>query len=251
MGVIIKLRNFLLGSFLFLFAATSCSAASSKGSSNTNSDQEKLQKEIDSLRQEIEDIKLVLKHAARMDIDEVAPMVREQLEAEKKIHDIPVANSPVSGPANAKVTIVEFTDFQCPYCALRAEDVRKLQEAYPNDIRVVFKHFILGFHREAPAAHAAAMAAQKQGKFWEFRYALSPHYRDLSEAVILKAAKDVGLNIDQFKKDMLVDNIKKATFQRDMDLGTKVGVRGTPTFFINGKLAKDFSFDKVSKLLKD
>ncbi len=207
-------------------------------------------KEVESLRKELDEVKMVLKHAARLDIDELAPQIREQLAAEEAVHDIPEADSPVSGPDKPKVTVVEFSDFQCPYCYRRSIEVKKLQETHPNEVRVVFKHFPLNFHKMAPAAHAASMAAQKQGKFWEYRYELAAHYGDLSEENLVASAAKVGLDVERFKKEMALDAQKQATMSRDIELGTKIGVRGTPTFYVNGKYSRDFSFETVEKLLK-
>ncbi len=209
-----------------------------------------LKKEVESLRKELDDVKLVLKHAARMDVDEVADQIREQLALEEKIHDIPEGLSPTSGPKGAKVTVVEFSDFQCPYCYRRSNDVKRLQETYPNEVRVVFKHFPLNFHKMAPPAHAASMAAQSQGKFWEYRYELASHYGDLSEAELVAAAERAGLDMAKFKSEMKLDASKQARISADMELGNKVGVRGTPTFFVNGKYSRDFSFETVEALLK-
>ena len=80
---------------------------------------------------------------------------------------IPVGTSAVLGKADAPITVIEFSDFKCPYCSRGGSTVKDLQKKYPNDVRVVFKHFPLAFHKEAPGASKAALAAGEQGKFWE------------------------------------------------------------------------------------
>jgi len=93
----------------------------------------------------------------------------------------------------------------------------------------------LNFHKQAPAAHAASIAAHKQGKFYEFRNELAPHYKELNEAKFIEVAKKVGLNITQFKTDMKLSAETSAIIEADKNLGGTVGVRGTPSFYINGK----------------
>ena len=182
------------------------------------------------------------------------------MEADNKVWDIPDDDSPVFGNTkNPKLTIVEFTEFQCPYCSRIAPDIcsriapdmQELNKKYPNEIKFVYKHFPLSFHSNAKAAAASSIAAQKQGKFWEYRYALAPHSRELSDSIYIAVAKEVGLNIEQFKKDMVLDSAMSARIDKDFQLGVKVGVQGTPNFYINGKRQDRFSTGLVEKMLKE
>ena len=116
---------------------------------------------------------------------------------------------------------------------------------------VVYKHFPLSFHSNAKAAAASAIAAQKQGKFWEYRYALAPHSRELSDSTYLAIAKEIGLDVAKFQKDMVLDSAMEARIDKDFQLGVQVGVQGTPNFYINGKRQDRFSADLVEKLLKE
>ena len=163
---------------------------------------------------------------------------------------IPLGNSPFQGPEKAALTIVEFSDLQCPYCAQTAPTLDSLARAYPKDVKVVFKHFPLSFHPQARAAAAAAMAAGKQGKFFEFRYQVAPSFRNLSDSTYLAVAKQIGLDLERFKKDMALTPEVNQTLEADMELGRKIGVEGTPTIFVNGRLANDRSFDYFVRLLK-
>ena len=95
------------------------------------------------------------------------------------------------------------------------------------------------------------MAAQAQGKFWEYRYALTDKNRELTPETFKKVAKDVGLDMAKFEKDMVLDSAKQARINEDFQLGAKVGVQGTPNFYINGKRQDRFSPDLVEKLLKE
>ena len=178
--------------------------------------------------------------------------MKKEMEMDNKVWDIPDDGSPVFGNRkNPKLTIVEFTEFQCPYCSRIAPEIKKLMDKYPDKIKFVYKHFPLSFHTNAKPAAAASIAAQKQGKFWEFRYALAPHFKELSEETFVKVAKEVGLNVEQFKKDMVLDSTMEATINKDFELGMKVGVQGTPNFYINGKRQDRFSPQLVEKMLNE
>ncbi|HKP95714.1 MAG TPA: thioredoxin domain-containing protein [Fibrobacteria bacterium] len=163
---------------------------------------------------------------------------------------IPLGTSKVQGPENASFTIVEFSDLQCPYCAQTAPVLDSIAHAYPNDVRVVFKHFPLSFHPQAKAAAAASIAAGKQGKFFEFRYKVAPHFRDLKDSLYLGLAKELGLDLEQFKHDMALTPEVERLLEEDVNLGRKIGVEGTPTIFVNGRLAQDRSFEYFERMIK-
>lgn len=144
-----------------------------------------------------------------------------------------IAEAPVRGSNDALITIVEFSDYQCPFCSRVEPTLNELQKDYGDDIRVVFKHLALPFHNQAlPAAHAAR-AAQLQGKFWEYHDKLFANQKDLNDDNYVKWAEELGLDVEQFKADKDSDETK-AFVQADMDLASKLNVRGTPNFFING-----------------
>ncbi|MBZ4416433.1 thioredoxin domain-containing protein [Myxococcus sp. RHSTA-1-4] len=147
--------------------------------------------------------------------------------------DVP-ADSPVFGPANAKVTIVEFSDFECPFCSRVTPTLTKIKENYGKDVRVVFRHQPLPFHANAKLAAEASMAAHEQGKFWEMHDKLFSNQKALDRASLEKYAQELGLNVGKFKAAL--DSGKfKAKVEADMAAGSAVGANGTPTFFINGR----------------
>jgi len=224
-----------------------CNQAPAGGSFNQQARIDTLEKKVAELESNVEAVAYILEKRAGMSIEDA----KKEMEEANKVWDIPVDESPVFGPANAKLTIVEFTEFQCPYCSRIAPVVKELMEKYPNDIKFVYKNFPLSFHPNARPAAAAAIAAQKQGKFWEYRYALAPHSSRLGDSIYVEVAKQVGLDIDQFNKDRVLDDAMNARIQKDFDLGAKVGVQGTPNFYINGKRQDRFSPDLVEKLLKE
>ena len=140
----------------------------------------------------------------------------------------------VAGPENAKVTVVEFSDFECPYCSRAADALNALKKKYPDNVRFVFRQFPLSFHKNAHLAAQAAAAAGAQGKFWEYHDLLFKNQKALSRADLEKYAKEVGLNMAKFNK-ALDDKTHAASVDADMKLGGDVAVSGTPTMFVNGK----------------
>jgi protein-disulfide isomerase len=162
---------------------------------------------------------------------------------------IPVGNSPVKGPADAKVTIVEFSDFQCPYCTKGMKVMEEILKAYPKDVRIVFKNLPLPFHKQAEPAARAALAAGKQGKFWEMHDALFENQKKLNSAFYEELATKLGLNMDQFKKDYESEDLKKAV-KDDAELAKEHGIRGTPGFFVNGVAVKGaYPFDHFKGII--
>jgi protein-disulfide isomerase len=162
---------------------------------------------------------------------------------------IPLGASYFQGAENASLTIVEFSDLQCPYCAQSAPILDSLVRTYPNQVKVIFKHFPLSFHPQARAAAAAAIAAGKQGKFYPFRYKVAPHFRSLNDSLFLSIAKELNLDMAQFKKEMALTPEVNALLDDDMNLGREIGVEGTPTLFVNGRLASDRSFEYLASLV--
>jgi protein-disulfide isomerase len=147
---------------------------------------------------------------------------------------IPTAGAPVRGPANAPVTLVEFSDFQCPYCSIAVGKLNAVLEAYPAKVKLIFKQFPLDTHSQAAFAAMAAIAANRQGKFWQMHDALFAHRNDLTRATILKLAGGVGLDMKAFVADIDSPETKKIVL-RDMEDGDRAGVEGTPTVYIDGK----------------
>ncbi len=161
--------------------------------------------------------------------------------------DVEVGSSPVKGDAAAPVTIVEWADFQCPFCAMAAPVLHKVVEANPGRVRLVFKHYPLGGHEHAEAAARAAVAAQRQGKFWEMQQALFNNQQNLDEKLIEKLAADVGLDMKQFNADRrseaVVDQVAA-----DRKQAERLGLKGTPMIYINGRRFDLEQFDLLEDL---
>ncbi len=163
---------------------------------------------------------------------------------------IPVGTSFTKGPDKAIVTIVEFSDLQCPYCAQIVPTLDAVAKAYPNDVRLVYKHFPLSIHPQARAAAAAAIAAGNQGHFFEFRSAVSPRFRNLSDSLYLAVANSLGLDMARFRREMVLTSQIDDLLMEDVELGQRIGVQGTPTVFVNGKLAEDRSFEYFASIVE-
>ena len=167
-----------------------------------------------------------------------------------KIYRIAVGNAPIKGNPDAPVTIVEYSDFQCPFCARSQPLLTRVMEKYPDDVRLVYKHFPLSFHKAAKPAAVASMAAQEQGKFWEMHDVLFAKGAKINEAKIEAYAEEAGLDMDRFRADYAD---KKAAYEKlvDADLrqGQSVAVRGTPTLYINGKKVQQRSFEGMNAMI--
>jgi protein-disulfide isomerase len=157
---------------------------------------------------------------------------------------------PGFGAASAPVTVVEFSDFQCPYCAQAAETVHRLKKDYEGRIRFVFRHFPLPFHPNAQAAAQAAFAAQEQGKFWEYHDLLFGNQDALGPEALVVYARKVGLDVEAFRSAAGSESAAQR-ITADMRLGESVQVQGTPTMFIDKKrIADPLDYDKVAQLVE-
>ncbi|GHG91175.1 thioredoxin domain-containing protein [Comamonas sp. JC664] len=167
--------------------------------------------------------------------ERAAPKAQQQQQPAAAVRKIEIpTDSPSFGPATAKVTIVEWSDFECPFCSRVGPTLAKIKETYPNDVRVVFRHQPLPFHPNAKLAAEASHAAHEQGKFWEYHDKLFANQKALDRASLEKYATELGLNMAKFKSAL--DQGKfKAKVEADSSAGNAVGANGTPTFFINGR----------------
>ncbi len=147
---------------------------------------------------------------------------------------IPTDGAPVTGPADARITLVEFSDFQCPYCAKAIHQLDAVLKAYPTQVKLIFKQFPLENHPQASISAAAALAAHQQGKFWQMHDALFANRTRLSRQTILELAASLGMDMKRFSADLDSPAIKKAV-ARDAEDGDKAGVEATPTVFIDGQ----------------
>jgi protein-disulfide isomerase len=151
--------------------------------------------------------------------------------------EVTVGNAPTFGPKTAKVTIIEFSDFQCPFCAKGADVLTELKKKYGNKIQVAFKNYPLPFHNHAEIAAVAGLCANEQSTnhFWKMHDEMFKNQDSLSADGLKKLARTIGLKMDAFEK-CLTENRHIAQVRADMEEGKKINVKSTPTFFVNGQL---------------
>lgn len=164
---------------------------------------------------------------------------------------------PFWGKADAKVVITEFSDFECPYCRQMQGDVQRLKAEYGGKIKWVFRNFPLDFHAQAMPTHIAASCSGKQGKYFEFQtrvFAIPYNGRqlDMSPKQLEGIAQGIGLNMNAYNQCFAdKDGRERSEIEADMRYGQKVGVRGTPTIYINGVLyQQERSYDAMKEAIE-
>ncbi len=180
----------------------------------------------------------------------------------KTTYKVPVGDAHTKGPATAKVTVVEWSDFQCPFCSRVVPTMEEITKTYGDDVRIAFKHNPLSFHPRAMPAAIAAEAAGKQGKFFEMHDKLFANQKELTDENFVTWAKELGLDVDKFKKDLTDPALKKKAEAHQAE-GMRLGARGTPAFFVNGRFLSgaqpfpafkaliDEEMKKADKLISD
>jgi protein-disulfide isomerase len=151
-----------------------------------------------------------------------------------RIYAVNTQGAPTKGPDNAPVTIVEFSDFQCPFCAKVVPTLKQIEERYKDRVRIVWKHLPLSVHKNARDAALAAEVARKQGKFWEFHDRLFANQEKLGLEDLKAHAKDLELDMTRFEADLQKAEDKKR-IDADVAEAATLGISGTPGFFVNGR----------------
>jgi len=180
---------------------------------------------------------------AKVNAGPAAAAARPQVDP-NKVYEIPIANSIPRGDAKAPVTVTMFSDFQCPFCAQAITIVDEALKQYkPTEVKFVMKQFPLRqIHPNAEPAAEAALAAGKQGKFWEMHDEL--YKSNLAPETIKGIAEKIGLDMKKFEADRQSDDVKKQ-IDAELALGQQVDVRGTPSIFVNGKVLQNRSVDGI------
>ena len=178
-------------------------------------------------------------------LDSVQSYQRAQVQQEEQLRNkvlsqirqeprLLLRNSPVMGSTSQKIIVAEFSDFECPYCSKAQTVIKEFMSRNQNEVTLVYKHFPLTeIHAQAEPAALASWAAMQQGKFWEYHDALFEQQSKLGEEFYLELAKTLKLDVDRFNRDRKSEEAK-ATIKRDFELGKSLGVRGTPSFVVNG-----------------
>lgn len=158
---------------------------------------------------------------------------------------------PAKGPADAPVTIVEFSDFECPYCSRVNPSIQEVMDTYGNKVRVVFRQFPLNIHANAQKAAEASLCADEQGKFWEMHDVMFKEQRSLGTDQLKEKAARLGLDATAFNE--CLDSSRHAeAVAADLEAGSRLGVTGTPALFINGRfLSGAQPFAELSKVIDE
>lgn len=159
--------------------------------------------------------------------------LREPVGPTVKVSD----TGPSKGASSAPVTIIEFADFQCPFCKEASNTLKQLLASYGSNVRLIFKHMPLSNHQWAFQAAQAAVCAGEQGKFWEYHDRLFERSIDLSAGALKQYAADLGLKTDEFNTCMGSEHSRSIVL-RDVEEAKRAGVLGTPTFIVNGRVLR-------------
>lgn len=184
-------------------------------------------------------------------VGQMVEALRKQLEVTVLLQEPRMtldATGPSKGPSDAKVTIVEYSDFECPFCSRAETTIDQVLTAHAGKVRIIYKHFPLSQHANAAKAAEASLCAHEQGKFWEYKKVLFENQDKLSVEQLKQHAKDVGLEAAKF--DPCLDNgTMKAKVDADMQSAVTAAIGGTPAFFVNG-VAVDPSFEEFDRVIK-
>ena len=175
---------------------------------------------------------------------------RERLDPNRR-YQVNTKGSPVRGDPDAKVAVIEFSDFQCPFCGRAVPTLDQIQKTYGDKVRIVFKHLPLQMHSKAPAAHAAAEAAHRQGKFWEMHNKIFANQAEMSPEKYREYARELGLDLARFDRDVADAAVKKR-IDEDRAEATRLGISATPSFFVNGRyLPGAVPFEQIKAMLDE
>ena len=215
--------------FLGVFAVTAVAACETASSGNTEAKLDDILARLETLEKDLQ---------ARPGAGRAMPQRQRPAEPDaSKVYAVPVAGAPTKGPAHAKVTLVEAFEFACPFCERVNPTIEQLHKEYGDDLKIVYKNFVV--HPDTATIPAqAACAAHKQGKYSEMTHLIWEKGfkagRNLGRDNMDKLAAEAGLDMNRFKTDIEGDECKK-TVQQDQSELRAVGVQGTPAFFINGR----------------
>ncbi|MBD2626611.1 DsbA family protein [Trichormus variabilis] len=159
-----------------------------------------------------------------------------------------IGDSPTTGSTQSKTVLIEFSDFECPYCAEANKTLKNLLAKYPNQFTLVYKHLPLAqIHDQALPAAKAAWAALQQDKFWQYHDALFTNQKQLGETLYLDIANNLKLDLAKFKADL---NVADEAIKKDLQMAYKLGLAGTPSFILNSNnLARPIQLSEIENIL--
>lgn len=165
--------------------------------------------------------------------------------------EIATEGEPAAGPEDAPVTIVEFSDFECPYCSRVVPTLKRVQEEYGDQVRLVFKQYPLPNHPHAQKAGEASLCAHDQGKFWELHDAMFADQQNLAPDALVAKAEGIGLDVAAFRECLQSGRYADAV-EEDLREGARAGVSGTPAMFVNGRLVSGaVPYEQISQVIDE
>ncbi|HSL81833.1 MAG TPA: thioredoxin domain-containing protein [Thermoanaerobaculia bacterium] len=165
--------------------------------------------------------------------------------------EIATEGEPAAGPEDAPVTIVEFSDFECPYCSRVVPTLKRVQEEYGDRVRLVFKQYPLPNHAQAQKAGEASLCAHDQGKFWELHDAMFADQQNLGPEALVAKAERLGLDVTAFRECLQSGRYADAV-QEDLREGARAGVSGTPAMFVNGRLVSGaVPYEEIARVIDE
>ncbi len=227
----------IIGIFLITFSFFSCSFLSKADTQTETQIDPNLEAQVlQIIRNNPETILESVQNYQQRQIEQQEQEKQSLLDKMKTDPQSFIKESPVFGSASAKLVMFEFSDFQCPYCARGAATLKQFMDKHSNEIRLVYKHFPLTeIHPQATPSAKASWAAMKQGKFWEYHYALFSNQNRLGEDLYTEIAQSLNLNLEKFNSDRNSTNAQTAIDQ-DLEIARQLELSGTPTFVLNGEL---------------
>jgi len=221
---------------LLTLALTGCAASSEARQAAVEDEVKKMRADVSALREELATVRARQDQlASKVDgVMRTAPS-RQREPDPAKVYAVDVGDSPVRGGtrAQARVTIVEFSDFQCPFCARGQPTIAYLLDKYGDELRVVYKHNPLPFHAQAMPAAVATVCAHAQGKFWPMHDTIFARPALIRDEDLERHARDLQLDMRRWTM-CVAGGAARARVEEDMAVAARFGARGTPTFFING-----------------
>ncbi|MGB3238470.1 MAG: thioredoxin domain-containing protein [Geitlerinemataceae cyanobacterium] len=225
-------RLWIIGLLLTCLALSSCSA-NSESDGNTAVSPELEAQVLQIVRQNPEVILEAVEAYRTQQQDETRQVRQDFLKQMMENPAKSIGDSPTTGSDKQEIVLLEFSDFQCPYCAKAHETVTAFMEKYGDRVTLSYKNLPLSsIHPEALPAAKAAWAAGKQGKFWEYRSALFAKQKDLGDDLYGSIAQELSLDEEQFDRDRQSD-AAQAAIDKDLAVATSLGLNGTPVFFLN------------------
>ena len=242
---LVKISTILFSIFLFSCMNVEENSAMETKLNEISDNQSLILKKIQGMEKSISNLALASKNKPA---DKQQPPKADP----NKVYNVPIGDSFSKGPADAAVTIIEWSDFQWPHCARSVSLIDQLLKKYPNDLRVVIKQFPLSFHKQARKASLYALAAERQGKYLEMSNKIFDNYRSLktNEDLPRQYAEELGLDMAQFDKDMQ-DPALDARITKEINQMKQSGIprMSVPKFLVAGKEPGSRSIDAWSAII--